>query len=193
MKAPWPLACIVLAAGQARRFGSDKRLARLPDGNTLLAASLASVPEDFGCRIVVLKPDDAMLQSSLPTAWQAVHATEAARGMGFSLQAGLAAVPEYCRGVVVALGDMPGVLAPTWHGIAQLLEPSRLVVPRYRGRRGNPVGIGRDFFAELTRPQGDSGARELFRRYPDAVFWLDCEDPGILLDLDRPEDLVQFP
>lgn len=192
MNTPWPLACIVLAAGTASRFGSDKRLARLPDGRALLDATLASIPEAFAQRIVVLQSEDAALEASLPRGWLAIQAAEAARGMGFSLQAGLAAIPESCLGAIVALGDMPDVQAATWQGLAECLEADRLVVPRFEGRRGNPVGIGRDFFSELGQPSGDSGARDLFRRYPDAVVWLDCEDPGILLDLDRPEDLQRF-
>ena len=179
-------ACIVLAAGSALRFGSDKRLATLADGRGLLASTLASVPDLFACRILVLKAGEEELAAALAPDWLPVYTTEAARGMGYSLRAGLSALPAACEAALVALGDMPRVQPGTWQALAAALHPQQLVVPRFAGKRGNPVGIGRDFFPDLLKPTGDRGARDLIRERPEAVYWLDCMDPGILVDMARP-------
>ena len=183
------LSCIVLAAGSSRRFGSDKRQARLFDGRTLLEATLSSIPPLFRQRILVLQPGDTALAEVHADSWQVIIADTARQGMGHSLTAGLAA----CVGAdaaLVVLADMPGVSLATYEALVQQLRTNRIVFPRHDGRRGNPVGIGADFFTELAAPDGDEGARRLVQLHPEAVHWVDCADAGILQDIDRPEDLT---
>ncbi len=190
--APAGLCCIVLAAGSSRRFGADKRQARLADGRTLLDATLDGIPPLFAQRLLILQPgDDAVTLTRHSTAWQVITATEAGFGMGHSLAAGLAAC-QPCTAALVVLADMPAVSQSTYQALAAQLGRNRIVVPRHHGKRGNPVGIGADFFAELLQPAGDSGARRLLQQHPEAVVWVDCdEDAGILLDIDTQQDLAQ--
>lgn len=184
------LACIVLAAGSSTRFGSDKRQARLPDGRSVLAATLQAIPPCFERQLLVLKPEDAALADALPAQWQVVTAAQARLGMGHSLAAGLAACRD-CSAVLVVLADMPHVHSATYAKLAAALQRTTLVLPRYQGRRGNPVGIGADFFDSLLQPQGDSGARQLLQVHGEAIVWMDCDDPGILQDIDTPADLQE--
>jgi len=182
------LACIVLAAGSSKRFGGDKRLAQLADGNTLLGTTLANIPRGFAQYILALRPGDDTLASLYAGQWQAIFAPDAAHGMGHSLAAALAAC-NGCDGALVVLADMPAVQPATCSALAAALQRNRIVLPFYKGRRGNPVGIGTDFFAELSVPAGDLGARQLLQRHPDAIIRVDCEDAGVVKDIDRQEDL----
>ena len=182
------VSCIVLAAGSSSRFGSDKRAARLGDGRSLLDATLDSIPPLFEQRILVLHPGDEALAAAHAADWHTLIAPMAAQGMGHSLATGLAAAAG-TNGVLVVLADMPAVRASTYAGLVNLLRHDRLVLPRYKGQRGNPVGIGKDFFAELAVPEGDHGARRLLQAHAEAIHWLDCDDAGVLKDVDRPEDL----
>lgn len=180
--------CIVLAAGSSRRFGSDKRLARLPDGRSLLDATLAAIPPVFVQRLLVLRPGDEALAVPHANDWQCLFAAAAASGMGHSLAAGLAACTAGI-GALVVLADMPAVRPDTCNALALMLRPDGITVPRYLGRRGNPVGIGRNYFGDLAEASGDQGARRLLQDSPAAVRWFDCDDPGILVDIDEPAAL----
>ena len=175
--------CIVLAAGSSRRFGSDKRQFLLPSGTTLLDQTLATVRDVFDRRVLVLRTDDDELAARYRADWQIVLAPDAALGMGHSLAAALPAVQDW-PGAVIALADMAWVQAKSFRAVQAALEPGALVVPFYCGERGNPVGIGRDYFGRLANPQGDSGARQLFGEYSGRVIRLELDDPGILRDLD---------
>lgn len=188
--APAGIGCIVLAAGSGARFGSDKRLAEFA-GDTLLAHTLARLAPVFAQRVLVLRATtdtDTALAQRFANEWRIVHAPDAAKGMGHSLAAAMACTATW-NGAVVALADMPFVLPVTCAAIAARLSADTLVVPYYRGKRGNPVGIGSRFFAELAALQGDRGARALFERHASALIHMDVDDPGILRDVDTPEAL----
>ena len=182
------LACIVLAAGSSKRFGSDKRQATLDDGRTLLEATLAGIPRLFEKHMLVLHPGDEALAKAHDASWNIIIAPDAALGMGHSLAAALRSCAD-CMAVLVVLADMPAVQQSTYAALIAELRAERIVLPRYQGKRGNPVGIGADFFADLQQPSGDQGARRLLQTYPDAVLWLDCEDAGVLKDVDTFADL----
>lgn len=182
------IGCIVLAAGTGSRFGSDKRQARL-GGITLLEQSLNTIAPLFNKRLLVLRPGDETLASGFAPFWQVLFASEALKGMGHSLAAAMAGTHDW-DGAVIALADMPLVQAATFCAIRDHLAADTLVVPCYQGRRGNPVGIGRQFFAELACLQGDQGARKLLEQHAGAVVRLTVDDPGILRDIDTPEALA---
>ena len=73
-------AALVLAAGRAQRFGSDKRLARLPSGQTLLAATLARAFEQFAVVHIVLRPGDDAQQLGIDPRARIVWADQAEHG-----------------------------------------------------------------------------------------------------------------
>ncbi len=181
------IGCIVLAAGSGTRFGSDKRLAQL-EGTTLLERTLGSIAPLFSQRILVLRGGDEALGERHARDWQIVFATHADKGMGHSLAAAMDFTGDW-EGAVVALADMPFVQAATYQAVRAQLSAGNLVVPYYRERRGNPVGIGKRFFPELARLQGDQGARFLLQQHAAAVTRLNVEDSGVLRDIDTPAAL----
>ncbi|MBI3147998.1 MAG: nucleotidyltransferase family protein [Betaproteobacteria bacterium] len=181
---------VLLAAGRGNRFGADKLLHPLADGTPMVLHSArrlrAAVPE----MLVVVRPGASALMELLACEhFHCVVAEHAEAGMGHSVAAAVAAMPE-ARGWVIALADMPFVRVDT---IAQVLEALRagkdLVAPRFRGHRGNPVGIGGRFRQELLALEGDAGARRILQANAQHLFFLEVDDPGVLHDVDTPSDL----
>lgn len=187
---------LILAAGQGRRFGSDKRQALLPDGRTVLDAVLAQHTRCFERCWVVLKPGDGFGQGACER-WGAtpVWANDAGQGMGHSLSAGVRAImaspqgTSSLQGVVLSLADMPFVQASTLHAVQQAVaRRSEPIVPVHAGRMGHPRGLPLAHLPALRALQGDEGARH-------AVDWsaahrLVLDDPGVLRDIDTPADLA---
>ncbi len=151
---------------------------------------LAALPQSIG----VVRSQYVELQSMLTAAgMQLVVCGEQEQEMGDSLAAGVrhaVRLHPQSIGFVIALGDMPYIQPQTIREIAnRIAVGGGIVVPTYQGKRGHPVGFAARFAADLLALNGDQGARILFERYPAEVMRFECDDPGILLDIDTPADL----
>jgi molybdenum cofactor cytidylyltransferase len=182
---------VLLAAGLARRFGSDKLVSLLPDGRMVGAASLATCQAAWPNVLCVVRPGTAMVQVAESAGVQPVECPEAIDGMGFSLAAGIRAASG-AAGWVIALADMPYVSAGTIRQVALAVAAgARIIAPTWAGERGHPVGFNAAFGPELVALSGDEGARTVVARHRGQLSLLPVDDPGILRDIDRPADLAQ--
>lgn len=178
---------VVLAAGRSRRFGGDKLLHALPDGTPMALQSALALRAVLPRTVAVVGAHSAALAELF-----AAHGIETAvaehadAGMGASLAAGIAATAD-AGGWVVALGDMPYIRQHTVTRVACMLRAgARLAAPSYRGQRGHPVAFSPWFRTELLALRGDQGARALLQQHAGELVLVDCDDPGILLDIDQP-------
>jgi molybdenum cofactor cytidylyltransferase len=83
----------------------------------------------------------------------------------------------------------PATFRAVVDGYHQTRQP--IVVARFRDRRGHPVIFDRSVFAELMAAPEDQGARVVVNTDPQRVHYVDVDDPGVVLDLDMPADLVR--
>jgi molybdenum cofactor cytidylyltransferase len=183
---------VLLAAGLGSRFDPDgmhnKLLARMRVGTPVAHEAahrlLAVVPRV----VAVVRPgSDALARLLNDAGCEVVFAPAAERGMGASLAAGIEASDD-AEGWIVALADMPRIAVTTIEALARALDGgASLVAPFYEGQRGHPVGFGVAHRDALLKLDGDAGARSLLMS--QHVTRLDVDDPGILRDVDTPEDL----
>ena len=180
-----PIAALILAAGSAQRFGSDKRLYPI-DGVPMLARTLAVYRSVFDEVGVTVRPGEAAIAQLVEDGGcRVIEAPDAAEGQSRSLAAGVQAM-RHAGGLIVGLGDMPFVAASTLRSLAGAMQerPKRIVRPRHDERAGNPIGFPRSAYDALLRIEGDQGARELVAA--SDVRLVDVVDPGVLKDVDRP-------
>jgi len=187
------VAAVVTAAGFSRRYGAASKLHALLDGVPLLAHALGTLSRvPLAARLVVIAPDDAAT-SALATAGgctQTVNPDPGA-GIGASIAAGIRALPDGLDGAFIVLGDMPFAAVDTYHRLMAAFETQpadAIVAPVCAGRRGHPVLFGAAHFMALATLSGDAGARALLRG--ERVIELAVEDPGVLTDIDTPEELA---
>jgi molybdenum cofactor cytidylyltransferase len=113
-------------------------------------------------------------------------------GLAASLKAGIAALPADIAAVIVCLGDMPLVGPELIDRLLAAYAPAEergIVVPTWRGRRGNPVLWDRRYFADILGLAGDTGARGLMQRHADQVAEIDAGTDAVVRDFDSPETL----
>jgi len=186
-----PTVGILLAAGSGSRFGGGKLLHRLGDGTPIGVASLRILRKAVPDVIAVVRAGDRELSKLLESEGTAVACCEDAQlGMARSLACAIRASMN-ASAWVIALGDMPFIASATIDAVArQVAHSRRIVVPAYRGQRGHPVGFDSRYRAELLALEGDEGARSVLQRHAQDVEIIDCEDPGMLRDIDTPDDAV---
>jgi len=189
------VAALVLAAGRSTRMGAvNKMLAEIGGKPLVRIAAEQAVASHAHPVIVVTGHEREKVEAALnglPVRF--VRNADYAEGLGTSLKAGIAAVPEEADAVVVCLGDMPQVDAALINRLIAAFDPERgalVVVPSIDGRRGNPVVWSRRFFHDLMAIQGDVGARHLIGNYAEVVVEVPVAGEAALTDVDTPESLL---
>ena len=187
---------LILAAGAGRRFGADKRQARLLSGETLLEATLSVLCPAAPLPLLVLRPGEtapAPFQNQV----RVVPSPRWDEGQGHSLAAGAAAWdPTAAPWLLIALGDMPYLQGETLTALENACRdaltapgPMPLIAPSFQGQRGHPVAVPARLRPAALALTGDQGLKALFASEP--VKRLPSQDPGVCRDVDRPEDLAK--
>jgi molybdenum cofactor cytidylyltransferase len=188
------IAAVVLAGGRSTRMGAiNKMLAKIGGKPLVRIAAEQALASRAGPVIVVTGHQHERVEAALAGLnVRFVHNPDFAEGLGTSLKAGIAAVPEEADGAVVCLGDMPQVDSKLIDKLIAAFDPEEgalVVVPSIDGRRGNPVVWARRFFNDLMTIKGDFGARYLIGTYAEAVVEVPVAGEAALTDVDTPESL----
>jgi len=178
---------VVLAAGASRRLGTPKQLLPYQD-STILGAVLAVARScRFDQLIVTLGGAADAVRAALPLdGIDVVVAEDYRSGCSSSLRTALDAVDPNAAGIVLLLGDQPGVTAGT---VGRLLGGRRdpITVCRYANGVGHPFWLARKVFGALKKLHGDKGVWKLIEsgRYPVAEIPIQGDIP---LDVDTWDD-----
>jgi molybdenum cofactor cytidylyltransferase len=186
-------AALILAAGASSRMGRPKALLYHPVSGLTFIRHLIGVFGAGGAApvVVVTRPDDIELARQVVEAKGVVaENADPTRGQLSSLQTGVTLIEGTgCAGVLMTPVDLPLISSDV---IARLIAAagtgSPIVRPTWRGRGGHPVYFGSTLFGELLRADPAIGARGVVRADPGRVLDLEVGDPGILIDVDTPED-----
>jgi molybdenum cofactor cytidylyltransferase len=180
---------ILLAAGNSYRFGSDKLCQLVSEEESIAARSCRHLKEAVKKVVAVIRPGAEELAETLAKTGASVKTCPRAHeGMGISLAFGIKETID-ADGWIIALADMPWIKVETIRAVAAALAEYAIVAPYYAGKRGHPVGLSCFYREKLLALSGDEGAKSILQKNASQIRRLDCDDPGILLDIDRPSDL----
>lgn len=183
---------ILLAAGRGVRFDPagerNKLLQRLAGGEEVAISAARNLLAALPSVLAVVRPGSEHLAARLhEVGCEVTVCPDADKGMGASLVHALSQASS-AKGWIIALADMPFVQPATIGALAAAVEKGAgIAAPVVNGKRGNPVAFSHIHLDELLRLGGDEGARRLLNTYPVTAIAVD--DPGILRDVDTPDDL----
>ncbi|WP_067670994.1 nucleotidyltransferase family protein [Nocardia miyunensis] len=183
---------VVLAAGVSRRLGTPKQL--LPYRNTTVLGATLDVVRScaFDQIIVTLGGAATAVRQRVDLAGlEVAFAEDFASGCSSSLRSALRAVDPRAAGIVLMLGDQPGLSAATVDRLIAEGTYSAIAVCRYRDGVGHPFWLGRSVFGELARLHGDKGVWKIIESGRVAVARVDVDAP-VPVDVDTWDDYVRL-
>jgi molybdenum cofactor cytidylyltransferase len=188
------IGAVILAAGESSRMGRPKALLPLREGESpTFLGRLAATARRAGLeplRIVVGKHGREIEEAHPELSDCLVLNERPDLGQLHSLRLGLESMGGVVDAAVIFLVDHPFVTMETVQALmeAYSAEGKPIIIPVCRGRRGHPVLFGRELFGDIFHAPLEQGARHVVRSHPDLVKHLEVDDPGVLADIDTPED-----
>jgi molybdenum cofactor cytidylyltransferase len=185
------ISAIVLAAGKSERMGSPKALLPI-SGRTFLENILAAISRtSIEQTVVVVGHHRKEIEASvrLPSL---VFNPDYEKGMITSFQAGIRALSWDASGAFLFLVDHPLVEPGTIEAMIMNLAPNRIILPTFQGRRGHPVLFSSDVLEEILALPSTEGANIVVRKDPGRIVEVPVNAPGILVDIDTPEQFEQL-
>ena len=182
---------LLLAAGGARRFGSQKLVTPIR-GKPLVRHAADLLERTTDSVVAVIGSDAPTVRAALDgTRAEIVENPEWREGLSTSLRYGVASVSPNTEAVIVALADQPDVQPDIVRRLVDVWRDSgrSIVTARYRGVRAPPVLLSRAVFADIAELVGDVGAKAIMDRHPESVGYVDV-DEDVPPDIDSPGDAV---
>jgi molybdenum cofactor cytidylyltransferase len=214
-------AAIILAAGTSSRMGLEKNKLLLPlHGRPVLVHVIEATLRSQARPVILVLGHQAtevraQIQPYLTTEQPIIVENPAYQfGMSTSIHTGLHFLfssldastttnthittingyKKHLDSVLFLLGDQPLMSETIIDRLLDLHVQSGkgIVLPLYRGQRGNPVLFSLELVGELLAVQGDEGGRSVIKRHPESIATLEVDEPGADLDVDTWEAYLQL-
>lgn len=182
---------IILAAGEGKRFGGDKLMAKIK--GVKLYQYMENIYKsacDFDNKIIVGK-DREILDYFKERGFVTVYNDRPELGKSRSIKLAVRALKslEYSDAVLFGVCDQPLLRSETISRIVNEFQNSdkSICSVRCNGRLGNPCIFSSKWFDELLGLGEDEGGKKLIKRHIKEVQFVDIEDEDELVDIDTRE------
>ena len=184
------LGCVIMAAGNAVRFGANKLEAEL-DGKPLIRRAFEAVPAGVFDRVVVVTQYPAVAALAREFGFEPVRNDRPGDGLSRTVRLGTQALAQ-CDGIAFLVADQPWLKRDSVEALAALWaqHPAKIAAMARGGVRGNPCLFPAQFYPELLALNGDRGGSAVIRNHEADLILLET-DALELTDIDTPEALKQ--
>lgn len=185
------IGCVVMAAGNARRFGENKLAAQLR-GRSLILRTLEAVPAELFETVVVVTQYPEIMRLAKEFHFAAVCNAHPEYGISHTIELGLTGLRD-CDGALFLVSDQPLLKRESVARAVELWKtgPDHITALGHGGVRGNPCLFPARFFPELLDLREDHGGNTVIRRHEEDLVLVDV-DAEELYDVDTVQALERL-
>ena len=182
------IGCVVMAAGDARRFGENK-LAAVLDGKMLIRRALEAVPAEEFCTVAVVTQYPEVETLAEEFGFTPINTPHTDWGISHTIRLGLEALGD-CDGALFQVSDQPLLRRESIRAEVEVFRrhPDKLVGLGHNGVRGNPCVFPAAYFPELLELTEDRGGSSVIRRHEEDLLLVEVP-AWELEDVDTPQAL----
>ena len=182
------LGCVVMAAGNARRFGENK-LAAGVGGRSLILRALEAVPAEEFEAVAVVTQYPEILELAEGFRFAPVRNPHPDWGVSHTIRLGLETLGNL-DGAMFLVSDQPLLKRESVEALLDLWrsQPEKIAALAHGGVRGNPCIFPSRFFRELRQLREDHGGNTVIRRHEEDLILLEVRQEE-LTDVDTPAAL----
>lgn len=167
------IGCVVMAAGDARRFGENKLAAEF-DGKSLICRALDAVPAQLLHQTIVVTQYPEVEALAKKYGFLPVRNPHPDWGISYTIRLGLEALNN-CDAALFQVSDQPMLKRQSVENALALFlkHPQQIVALSHGGVRGNPCIFPARFFPELLALQEDHGGSSVIRQHENDLLLLE--------------------
>jgi molybdenum cofactor cytidylyltransferase len=195
---------IVLAAGMSRRMGAENKMLLPFCGSTIFETTLSNIVKaDMGKILVVMGFEAAKIKNLIENTPLCispkivlVENKDYEKGMTSSIKIGIRATETQNTKAtfMICLSDMPLILPEEYQFIVKQFsaiskqDAQAIVVPFYKGEKGNPVLFSSFYKNELLNLLDSEGGKSILQKYKNHVYKIEMPTDSVLQDADTQAD-----
>lgn len=174
---------VMMAAGEGRRYGSNKLLADI-NGRRMFEYALLAV-RDLSYKKVIVTGYDEIKKYADEIGFLTIKNDRPEEGISRTIRMGLEVVRD-CDAVIFSVCDQPGVTESVYRRLVEGYVSGGKGLASMAGEDGtlgNPCIFGKVYYDELDGLTGDTGGKKVIKRHMDDLT-LVCADAKELEDVD---------
>ena len=182
--------CLLMAAGNAERFGENKLLCAAWDGKSLIEHALDAIPRECFARVLIVTQYPEITALAKERGFETLQNEHPERGQSGTIRLGTRALSD-CGAICFMVADQPLLRRETLAREVDFFSSHRehIVALGHNVVRGNPCLFPARFFPELLALEGDVGGSAVIKKHPDDLLLFEAPEEE-MRDVDTKEALA---
>tara|TARA_Y100000590_G_scaffold311116_1_gene351513 strand:- start:2029 stop:2598 length:570 start_codon:yes stop_codon:yes gene_type:complete len=187
------ISSILLAAGQSKRMNGENKLVKKINGIPLIKYSIKNIlTSSIDNIVVVLGYEKEIVEKFIDKSKKIklVFNKNFESGMASSIKVGLDNLPAMTDSFFICLGDMPNVNSSIYNKLIKSKNNNEIIIPTYKGQRGNPILFSKSIKDELMNLEGDMGAKKIIDIKKEKIFEVETLDKSVTQNFNTRDSFV---